>query len=61
VSATEFHEMVRDLHADPPPTAAATAERDPTADLDPEDLVMKDKPKRDKPRRPRNRKHGRAH
>jgi SecD/SecF fusion protein len=60
VSATEFQEMVRDLHADVPPTAAATAERDPTADLDPEDLVMKDKPQRDKPRRPRNRKHGRA-
>jgi hypothetical protein len=53
--------MVRDLHAGVPPAPAATAERDPTADLDPEDLVMKDKPKRDKPRRPRNRKHGRAH
>ena len=36
--------MVRDLHVDAPPTA--TAERDPTADLDPEDLVLKDdKPK----------------
>jgi hypothetical protein len=52
---------VRDLHADAPPAGTVTAERDPTADLDPEDLVMKDKPKRDKPKRPRNRKHGRAH
>ncbi|MCW3047788.1 MAG: secD [Solirubrobacterales bacterium] len=61
VSATEFQEMVRDLHADAPPAGTVTAERDPTADLDPEDLVMKDKPKRDKAKRPRNRKHGRAH
>lgn len=59
VSPTEFDEMVRDLHADAPPTA--TAERDPTADLDPEDLVLKDdKPKREKSRRPRNKRHGRA-
>ena len=59
-------EMVRDLHADEAPTRTATAEReepaprDPAADLDPEDLVLKDdKPKRQKPKRPRNRKHGR--
>jgi hypothetical protein len=52
---------VRDLNADAPPAGTVTAERDPTADLDPEDLVMKDKPKRDKAKRPRNRKHGRAH
>jgi SecD/SecF fusion protein len=60
VSQTEFQEMVRDLHVDAPPTA--TAERDPTADLDPEDLVLKDdKPKRaPKPKRPRNRRHGRS-
>jgi SecD/SecF fusion protein len=60
VSKTEFDEMVRDLHVDPPPTA--TAERDPTADLDPEDLVLKDdkKPKTPKPKRPRNRRHGRS-
>ena len=39
----------------------ATAERDPTADLDPEDLVLKDdKPKTPKPKRPRNRRHGRS-
>ena len=59
VSKTEFDEMVRDLHVDAPPTA--TAERDPTADLDPEDLVLKDdKPKTPKPKRPRNRRHGRS-
>src|SRR6478672_3052639 len=42
VSKTEFDDMVRDLHADAPPTPTATAERDPSADLDPEDLVLKD-------------------
>jgi SecD/SecF fusion protein len=34
-------------------------ERDPSADLEPEDLVLKDR-QRSKPRRPRNRRHGRA-
>jgi len=35
--------------------------RDPTADLAPEDLVLKDEPKRrEKRRRPRNRRHGRS-
>ncbi|HXC24171.1 MAG TPA: hypothetical protein VNU28_06270, partial [Solirubrobacteraceae bacterium] len=34
--------------------------RDPTADLNPEDLVMKDPPKQPKSRRPRNRRHGRS-
>jgi SecD/SecF fusion protein len=60
VSQDEFQEMVRDLHVEAPPTA--TAERDPSADLDPEDLVLKDdKPKRQqKPKRPRNRRHGRS-
>jgi SecD/SecF fusion protein len=60
VSKTEFDEMVRDLHVDAPPTA--TAERDPTADLAPEDLVLKDdKPKgTPKPKRPRNKRHGRS-
>ncbi len=33
---------------------------DPAADLTPEDLVMKEKPRDPKPRRPRNRRHGRA-
>jgi SecD/SecF fusion protein len=61
VSPTEFDEMVQDLHVDTPPQRTATAERDPAADLDPEDLVFKeDKPKRDKPKRPRNRRHGRS-
>ena len=62
VSKTEFDEMVRDLHVDAPPTATAERERDPAADLDPEDLVLKDdKPKRaPKPKRPRNRRHGRS-
>jgi SecD/SecF fusion protein len=63
VSRQEFDEMVRDLHVDAPPASTATAERDrdPAADADPEDLVLKDdKPKRDKPKRPRNKRHGRA-
>jgi SecD/SecF fusion protein len=61
VSKTEFDEMVRDLHVDAPPTATAERERDPAADLDPEDLVLKDdKPKTPKPKRPRNRRHGRS-
>jgi SecD/SecF fusion protein len=61
VSPREFDEMVRDLHVDAPPASTATAERDPTADADPEDLVLKDdKSKRDKQKRPRNKRHGRA-
>jgi hypothetical protein len=68
VSQSEFSELVRDLHADRAPTRTATAEReereerDPAADLDPEDLVLKDdKAKRaPKPKRPRNRRHGRS-
>ncbi len=66
VSQDEFDEMVRDLHADAPPTVTAERdpepERDPAADLDPEDLVLKDdKTKRaPKPKRPRNRRHGRS-
>jgi SecD/SecF fusion protein len=45
-----------------PPVAAPDApERDPTADLNPEDLVLKEEPKpRQKTRRPRNRRHGRS-
>jgi SecD/SecF fusion protein len=44
------------------PVAPATPpERDPTADLTPEDLVLKEDPKpRQKARRPRNRRHGRS-
>jgi SecD/SecF fusion protein len=61
VSKAEFDEMVRDLHVDAPPSTTATAERDPTADADPEDLVLKDdKPKREKQKRPRNKRHGRT-
>jgi SecD/SecF fusion protein len=66
VSQSEFDEMVRDLHVDAPPATTATAEReqerDPTADADPEDLVLKDdkKPKREKQKRPRNKRHGRT-
>jgi len=41
--------------------APAEPQRDPAADLTPEDLVLKDEPKqRDKRRRPRNRRHGRS-
>jgi SecD/SecF fusion protein len=67
VSQAEFDDMVRDLHADAPPQRTATAEPeeeepDRTADLAPEDLVLKDdKTKRaPKPKRPRNRRHGRS-
>jgi SecD/SecF fusion protein len=63
VSRQEFDDMVRDLHVDAPPASTATAERarDPAADADPEDLVLKDdKAKRDKPKRPRNKRHGRS-
>ena len=41
--------------------AESASEPDPTADLTPEDLVLKDESKpRSKPRRPRNRRHGRS-
>jgi SecD/SecF fusion protein len=40
---------------------SVTPQRDPTADLTPEDLVLKDTPKpREKRRRPRNKRHGRS-
>jgi SecD/SecF fusion protein len=62
VSREEFDDMVRDLHTEPGGTRTATAERDsdPSADLTPDDLVMKDDPKREKQKRARNRKHGRS-
>jgi SecD/SecF fusion protein len=62
VSKTEFAEMVREIQEDVPTTATATREPDPTADLTPEDLVLKDtaKDKRPKQKRPRNRRHGRS-
>jgi hypothetical protein len=44
-----------------PAPPAAAPERDPAADLAPEDLVMKDDSKpRPKRRRPRNKRHGRS-
>jgi SecD/SecF fusion protein len=61
VSRQEFDDMVRDLHVDSPPASTATAEPDPAADADPEDLVLKDdKTKREKAKRPRNKRHGRS-
>ncbi len=43
------------------PAKDVEAQRDPAADLTPEDLVLKDEPKpREKRRRPRNRRHGRS-
>jgi SecD/SecF fusion protein len=43
------------------PPEVRAPERDPAADLSPEDLVLKDDPKaRQKNRRPRNKRHGRA-
>jgi SecD/SecF fusion protein len=71
VSAGEFDEMVRELHGAPAGTATADVEdaedatpthvprRDDAADLQPEDLVLKDQPQRNKPKRPRNKRHGR--
>ena len=74
VSREEFDEMVRDLHADPPPTRTAVvepepqpepepAEPDPSRDADPSELYMKDdgaaKRRSKSQRKPKNRKHGR--
>jgi SecD/SecF fusion protein len=43
------------------PASSPQGERDPGADLTPEDLVLKEQPKpRQKNRRPRNRRHGRS-
>jgi SecD/SecF fusion protein len=57
ISRDEFQELVRDLDVD----AAPTPTPDPTADLTPEDLVLKEEPKRrEKSKRPRNRRHGRS-
>ncbi|HTW40687.1 MAG TPA: hypothetical protein VMD79_00035, partial [Solirubrobacteraceae bacterium] len=69
LSRGEFQELVRDLDVEtggqPQPRAAAPtsiAERDPTADLAPEDLVLKEpsKPAREKRKRSRNKRHGRS-
>ena len=59
VSASEFQEMVREIHE----PVITKPEPDPAADALPEDLVLKDDAKkRDKQKRrqPRNRRHGRA-
>jgi SecD/SecF fusion protein len=77
ISRDEFQELVRDLDVDSEATGArgtragtaqrttpappAAPERDPAADLAPEDLVLKDDSKpRPKRRRQRNRRHGRS-
>jgi SecD/SecF fusion protein len=63
LSRDEFQELVRDLDVDAEPTGVAqrgSRERDPTADLAPEDLVLKEPKRREKNRRPRNRRHGRS-
>jgi SecD/SecF fusion protein len=74
ISRDEFQELVRDLDVEGRPSSVGVAQkappeepeeieeqRDPAADLTPEDLVMKDAPKpRDKRKRPRNKRHGRA-
>jgi SecD/SecF fusion protein len=50
---------VASVEEEPEPEPAPAPEVDPTADLTPEDLVLKETPK-PKPRRQRNRRHGRA-
>ncbi len=45
---------------EPEPDRPLEPERDPAADLTPEDLVLKEDPKPPKNRRPRNRRHGRS-
>jgi SecD/SecF fusion protein len=58
ISREEFQELVRDLDVESEPVS----QRSSSADLTPEDLVLKDEPKRrEKNRRPRNRRHGRNH
>jgi SecD/SecF fusion protein len=77
ISRDEFKELVRDLDVEPDAAGAgatragtaqrtskappAAPERDPAADLTPEDLVLKDDSKpAPKRRRPRNKRHGRS-
>ncbi len=76
ISRDEFQELVADLDVDggngsarggartgvaSPKAKAKPEQRDPAADLAPEDLVLKEEPKqRQKNRRPRNKRHGRA-
>jgi SecD/SecF fusion protein len=58
VSASEFKQLVEELHVDTAPVQTV-AKPDPTADALPEDLVLKDDKKPKKPGKPRNRNHGR--
>ncbi|HWX98221.1 MAG TPA: protein translocase subunit SecD [Solirubrobacteraceae bacterium] len=63
ISRDEFQDLVRDLDVDAEPTGVAqraSRERDPAADLAPEDLVLKEPKRREKKSRPRNRRHGRS-
>jgi SecD/SecF fusion protein len=73
ISRDEFQELVRDLDVESEPNgsggrgalagpkAKTAPQRDPAADLTPEDLVLKEDAKpRQKSRRSRNRRHGRA-
>jgi SecD/SecF fusion protein len=61
LSRDEFQDLVRDLDVEPTGVAQrGSRERDPAADLSPEDLVLKEPKRRDKNRRPRNRRHGRS-
>jgi SecD/SecF fusion protein len=60
-AAAERRSAAPERRAATAPAAPAAPERDPAADLQPEDLVLKDDPKpREKRRRPRNRRHGRS-
>jgi SecD/SecF fusion protein len=58
ISRDEFQELVRDLNVE---NGEPVAQRSSAADLEPEDLVLKDTPKRrEKSKRPRNKRHGRS-
>jgi len=66
VAPDEFQEMVADLGLEDGTSKSATATAEPDdplpgsgADLQPEDLVLKDEPTTPKTKRPRNRRHGR--
>ena len=75
ISRDEFQELIADLDVDAEPSpgrktavasiededeAPVVPERNPAADLTPEDLVLKDEPKARPKRRQRNKRHGRA-
>jgi SecD/SecF fusion protein len=77
ISREEFKDLVADIQEEetgkgrapvatkappePEPEPEPEAQRDPAADLTPEDLVLKDAPKpRSKPRKARNKRHGRS-